>query len=464
MHFDNDIYHGYIMKGDLHGAISYVKQFPEQKGLYHRFLDIFERELYISYDVDTELNNILTAYQQYYRDVFYLRIANEQAENKLKERLAKLLGITDEHIELWQVEENYLCDLFANRGLHFLGGRTSGYRGPYIWRTTETVSYDVELPDGIQNYSVKILDGFVMRSWIDYLSFGEIGTSGWANGDGFIHCVKSAWDFESESFRVSLLKHEAQHAKDLEMDKDMPSENLEYRAKLIELIYSKERNLLQKFAGEADGSLKDNGHAMAAYRIMNGFADALGVEEIQPAMVSIDQIQTIAKVLFEDSIKNVLTMRRNELQIKIILSDADKEVIARTILESLPDWFGIPESTEKYIADSKGHPFFCAYADDAPIGFLYLKETGRHTMELAVMGVLKEHHRQGVGRKLFMEAKNEAKRLGYSFIQVKTVQMGRYDIYDDTNRFYLSLGFKELEVFPTLWDECNPCQIYIMAI
>ena len=152
------------------------------------------------------------------------------------------------------------------------------------------------------------------------------------------------------------------------------------------------------------------------------------------------------------------------MQIKIIVSDADKEIIARTILESLPDWFGIPEATEEYIADSKGRPFFCAYADDTPIGFLYLKETGRHTVELAVMGVLKEYHRQGVGRKLFAEAKNEANRLGYSFIQVKTVQMGRYDIYDDTNRFYLSLGFKELEVFPTLWDECNPCQIYIMAI
>ena len=152
------------------------------------------------------------------------------------------------------------------------------------------------------------------------------------------------------------------------------------------------------------------------------------------------------------------------MQIKIIVSDADKQIIARTILESLPDWFGIPEATEEYIADSKGRPFFCAYADDTPIGFLYLKETGRHTVELAVMGVLKEFHRQGVGRKLFMEAQNEAKRLGYSFIQVKTVQMGRYDIYDDTNRFYLSLGFKELEVFPTLWDECNPCQIYIMAI
>ena len=150
--------------------------------------------------------------------------------------------------------------------------------------------------------------------------------------------------------------------------------------------------------------------------------------------------------------------------IQQIDSDIEKASIARTLLESLPDWFGIPESTEEYIVDSKGRPFFCAYADDVPIGFLYLKETGRHTVELAVMGVLKEFHRQGVGRKLFMEAKNEAKRLGYFFIQVKTVQMGRYDIYDDTNRFYLSLGFKELEVFPTLWDECNPCQIYIMAI
>ncbi|MCI8402729.1 MAG: GNAT family N-acetyltransferase [Lachnospiraceae bacterium] len=152
------------------------------------------------------------------------------------------------------------------------------------------------------------------------------------------------------------------------------------------------------------------------------------------------------------------------MQIKQIDADTDKKSIARILLESLPDWFGIPEATEEYIADSNGKPFFCAYDGEKPVGFLYLKETGRHTVELAVMGVLKEYHRQGIGRKLFEKAKQAAKRQGYLFIQVKTVQMGRYDIYDDTNRFYLSLGFKELEVFPTLWDEWNPCQIYIMAI
>ena len=152
------------------------------------------------------------------------------------------------------------------------------------------------------------------------------------------------------------------------------------------------------------------------------------------------------------------------MTIQRIDNNAAKASIARAILEALPDWFGIPEATEEYIVDSKDRPFFCAFDGENPVGFLYLKETGRHTVEMAVMGVRQEYHRQGVGSMLFAQAKQEAVRLGYSFIQVKTVQMGRYAIYDDTNRFYRSLGFKELEVFPTLWDACNPCQIYIMAI
>ena len=78
--------------------------------------------------------------------------------------------------------------------------------------------------------------------------------------------------------------------------------------------------------------------------------------------------------------------------------------------------------------------------------------------------VLEEYHRKGIGKELFNRAKKAAKEMGYSFIQAKTVQMGKYKSYDDTNRFYLSIGFKEFEVFPTLWDEWNPCQIYVMGI
>lgn len=298
---EKSIYYGFIVKGDLHGAITYIKQFPEQTNLYNRFMDVYEHEQYMTYEVDAELNNILTAYQQYYRDAFYLCIGQEQAANKLRDRLAVLLGIEDNSIALCDMEQNQLVKLFMNRGLHFIGGKSSGYYGPYIWQTTETVSYDVELPDDIQTYTVKLLDGFISRSWIDYLSFGEIGPGGWADGDGYINCVKSAWDFESESFRVSLLKHEAQHARDLAMNKDMSSEDLEYRAKLVELIYSSERNLLQAFAQEADDLDASNGHAMAAHRIVKGFTNALGTDCIDYTVLSVEQIQTVARMLFANS-------------------------------------------------------------------------------------------------------------------------------------------------------------------
>lgn len=141
-----------------------------------------------------------------------------------------------------------------------------------------------------------------------------------------------------------------------------------------------------------------------------------------------------------------------------------KQRIAREILEALPGWFGIPEAREQYIKESADQPFFAAYDSNKPIGFLCLKETGKETVELCVMGVLKDYHRKGIGRKLFEQAREKAKQVGYSFMQVKTVQMGRYEDYDATNHFYLSLGFKEFEVFPTLWDEWNPCQIYVMAL
>lgn len=138
--------------------------------------------------------------------------------------------------------------------------------------------------------------------------------------------------------------------------------------------------------------------------------------------------------------------------------------ISREVLEALTDWFGIQESREEYIRNSANQFCFAAFEGQKLVGFLCLKETGKATVELAVMGVLKEYHRQGIGRSLFTAAREFARQSGYSFMQVKTVQMGRYDCYDATNRFYQSMGFQEFEVFPELWDAQNPCQVYVMSL
>lgn len=147
-----------------------------------------------------------------------------------------------------------------------------------------------------------------------------------------------------------------------------------------------------------------------------------------------------------------------------ITDNQQKQQIARQVLEALPEWFGIEQAREEYISDSTGQMLFASIHDEQPVGFLCLKPTGRDTVELAVMGVRKEYHRQGIGRALVKSACQMAKKQGFSFMQVKTVQMGHYPEYDATNRFYQSLGFKEFEVFPILWDEWNPCQIYVMFL
>jgi len=141
-----------------------------------------------------------------------------------------------------------------------------------------------------------------------------------------------------------------------------------------------------------------------------------------------------------------------------------KGAIAANILADLPGWFGLPDSTAHYIEESCHMPFWAHFDGDMPVGFLALKETGKTTAEIFVMGVLACYHRSGIGRGLYRTFEEYAKARGYRFVQVKTVKMGHYEEYDRTNRFYISMGFEELECFPTLWDPWNPCQIYVKYI
>ena len=108
---------------------------------------------------------------------------------------------------------------------------------------------------------------------MDYLTFGRYGTGGWASPDGTINCIAQAYDFESERFLVSLLKHEAQHTIDMKRFPGITPAELEYRAKLVELHYSGNPGLLQKFLSEADESRTNDSHAAASARIRREFAD-----------------------------------------------------------------------------------------------------------------------------------------------------------------------------------------------
>ena len=305
--FDENFFYGQLIKGDLNGAIGYLKQFPEQAGLYDRYRSVFEQEHYVTYDADSWLNKLLTVYQQYYRDVFYLNANAEEAAGRMRDRFASLLNAADQDMAFDAMENGLIAEAFRSRSFHFLGGKTGGYYGPYIWKFIETKQYDVELPNGVQKYTVRFLDGFIAKSWLDYLSFGVVSTGGWSDGDGIINCVKSSYDVESESFQVSLLKHEAQHAMDLSAYRNMSSEDLEYRAKLVELIYSGERNLLAQFMCEAGTENADNGHSRAAERLVEDVSRTLRRSRGELGLLSAGEIRSAAKTLFAKSNDEIMS-------------------------------------------------------------------------------------------------------------------------------------------------------------
>ena len=147
--------------------------------------------------------------------------------------------------------------------------------------------------------------------------------------------------------------------------------------------------------------------------------------------------------------------------VKEIIDKKEKERIAREVLNDLPEWFGIPESTENYIKESQTKPFLASFYKDELVGFIVLGVSSPDCAEIFVIGVKKKFHHHGAGRELNNAYEDLAKNLGYPYTKVKTVQSGHYDEYDITNKFYKAVGYKELEVFPDLWDEWNPCQIYV---
>jgi hypothetical protein len=130
----------------------------------------------------------------------------------------------------------------------------------------------VEIPSGTETVTVFWMDGFLMRSWLDWLSAGEVGAGGWAKPEG-LYCVRKVYadKLDTPSFQISFLKHEAQHHADMRLG-EMEPWLLEYRAKLVELIYTPDSSFLASLLASADASSKANSHAYAAATIVADLA------------------------------------------------------------------------------------------------------------------------------------------------------------------------------------------------
>jgi len=136
------------------------------------------------------------------------------------------------------------------------------------------------------------------------------------------------------------------------------------------------------------------------------------------------------------------------------------------ILRALPDWFGIEEAIVQYVGEIDRLPTFLAVGPgDRVLGFLSVRQHTPYAAEVYVMGIRSEAQRQGLGRALMAAAEDYTRGLGVEYLQVKTLAASDPDVhYARTRLFYEAMGFRPLEVMPTLWDEYNPCLIMVKRL
>lgn len=127
------------------------------------------------------------------------------------------------------------------------------------------------------------------------------------------------------------------------------------------------------------------------------------------------------------------------------------------ILRSLPRWFGIEESLLEYVRDSDRFPTFHALEKGRSVGFLTVREHFRESWEVHCIGILAEQRGQGIGKALHARVERWLQERGVLLLQVKTLADAHPSKeYAETRAFYASLGYKPMEVFPTLWGPGLP--------
>lgn len=300
--YDEYKFETYLWQVDLHGAVEYLSKFEETKELYDKYIDLFEKGNLLTRTDNQVIDEIDKIYQRYYRKVFWLGVDNKQAKQEAYKELAEYFNkpikegedIEEEVVKAVE-KENYKC----------LCGDTQGYLGPYIWESSTEEEYRVELPNGVENYKLVMMDNFISRSWLDFISFGKTGSGGWARKDGILACVRKCYDTSSYYFEISFLKHEAQHTQDNKNYPNITATELEYRAKLVELMYWPDDVKIKYFYSEANNTNPDNSHCMAAYLIIKNISKEIyGLDYLteEPNWIDkLDEIISAASVLLERS-------------------------------------------------------------------------------------------------------------------------------------------------------------------
>lgn len=143
-----------------------------------------------------------------------------------------------------------------------------------------------------------------------------------------------------------------------------------------------------------------------------------------------------------------------------------KSTYTKNILKKLPEWFADKKAIDNYSKEVKKLPYWAAFNNNNEcIGFLSIKIHYKYTAEIFVCGILSNYQHKSIGKSLYNIAQLYMIKHDLKYVIVKTLSdIVEFKPYEQTRKFYKSVGFNPLITLTEMWDEENPCLIMIKTI
>jgi len=229
---------------------------------------------------DTWITTLAKYYIAYWQRALTKPGERDAAKQELRNATGKLLGHPIADDNAFDSAEDEITTHAEKLGFHVLLGRTAPLRELMLWKTTTVEQRQVNLPETQESVTVNFLDDFVLRGWGYYSTCGRRSAGGWATDKALFAVVPAYKSLQDETFSVRFLAHESQHFADKRALKNLESWELEYRAKLAELVLAdaSQASTVELICENRSAS-KDSPHGYADSRVVD---DVTKLSRLQP--------------------------------------------------------------------------------------------------------------------------------------------------------------------------------------
>ncbi len=275
------------------------------------------------------VNDISNIYREYWRVELMKPKPESRTDSTLYNNIAdyllsnKLTSLSKDSLRKNIKDDSVLKEIIEKEGFKVDFKFRNGFQELFIWNKESTKKYEVILPKDTVKTTVVFIESYHINGYDEFATFGDSQVGGWAiKESATLYCNKGTYDLNSENFEVSYLKHESLHFTDLNNYPNLSAADLEYRSKVIELMYCTEETIydeIGRFINGANKAKRDNSHPYANYILIQNmsiliFNSDFNSDINQWKKVSVDKINKAASSLYESS-ENILRKKYDSKEI-----------------------------------------------------------------------------------------------------------------------------------------------------